>query len=434
MFLYIVATLSVLFVVYGLVLRCLLQRHVAAIREAGLPITLAELNDWYTKPEGQNAADVYCRAFEGIPENLNSDDTQSLELAVCQYRSDKSFDHDTTQRLESYLAQFTDVIALLTDAAKIEGCRYPGNVEEGYALLLPHLGCLMKGARILRMQSVLHSLRGEYDHAAEDCLTGIALGNSLRNEPILISNSAGRAIYEMMFEQAEVVVASGCVSKGMLKRLAEVIDSIDTWTVIARAVVGERCFGMNAFDNPGTIPSGHKLSEAGTLIHRLLGLEDFDKSYFLKLMQSQADYIKDPYWPSPTPLNLPDQLPAYCRISRHIVHAFAELHRHCFENESRRRVTLVGIAVEQYRQAHGQLPARLQDLVPAFIDALPDDPFTNQPLCYRLEGDGAIVYSTGYDAVDNGGRRKSARGVQNEEGTDITFTFGDLQEKLWPSD
>lgn len=59
------------------------------------------------------------------------------------------------------------------------------------------------------------------------------------------------------------------------------------------------------------------------------------------------------------------------------------------------------------------------------------DPFDDAPLRYRLEDGGAIIYSIGRDEADNGGRQFDEYGSEFFEGTDITFTFGGLQRKLW---
>ena len=52
------------------------------------------------------------------------------------------------------------------------------------------------------------------------------------------------------------------------------------------------------------------------------------------------------------------------------------------------------IALEQFRIARGALPEKLDELVPAFIDALPKDAFDGRPLRYRRNADG------GYDLAD----------------------------------
>ncbi|MBW7988939.1 MAG: hypothetical protein FVQ84_02805 [Planctomycetes bacterium] len=52
------------FVVFRLRVRSKLRARIEAIRAAGYPVTLAELNEWYTIPEGaENAADTLIEAF-----------------------------------------------------------------------------------------------------------------------------------------------------------------------------------------------------------------------------------------------------------------------------------------------------------------------------------------------------------------------------------
>jgi hypothetical protein len=68
------------------------------------------------------------------------------------------------------------------------------------------------------------------------------------------------------------------------------------------------------------------------------------------------------------------------------------------------RIARVAIAIERYRQRHGQMPARLADLTPDELDAVPMDPFDGQPLRYRT-GDGFVmIYSVGRNGADDGGK------------------------------
>jgi hypothetical protein len=63
------------------------------------------------------------------------------------------------------------------------------------------------------------------------------------------------------------------------------------------------------------------------------------------------------------------------------------------------------VAVEQYRLAHGQsLPSRAGDVVPAYLDALPIDPFSGKPLRFVPEARGYVVYSFGRNLRDDGGQ------------------------------
>jgi hypothetical protein len=60
-------------------------------------------------------------------------------------------------------------------------------------------------------------------------------------------------------------------------------------------------------------------------------------------------------------------------------------------------------AAERFRRCHGRWPAELQELVPAYLAAVPQDPFTSRPLLVRRTADGLVVYSVGPDGTDDGG-------------------------------
>jgi hypothetical protein len=61
-------------------------------------------------------------------------------------------------------------------------------------------------------------------------------------------------------------------------------------------------------------------------------------------------------------------------------------------------------ALERYRFAEGHYPAGLENALPRFLDKVPHDLMTGQPLHYRLEDDNRfILYSVGWNEKDDGG-------------------------------
>jgi hypothetical protein len=78
---------------------------------------------------------------------------------------------------------------------------------------------------------------------------------------------------------------------------------------------------------------------------------------------------------------------------------------------------LTGVAMTRFRLDHGAMPSRLDDLVPAYLDAIPTDPFNGGPIRLAVKPDRWIVYSVGPDGVDDGGA-----GYIAGKG-DITFTL-----------
>ena len=62
------------------------------------------------------------------------------------------------------------------------------------------------------------------------------------------------------------------------------------------------------------------------------------------------------------------------------------------------------LSLKRYKQAKGHYPDQLQQLVPAELKALPRDPFNGDPFCYKKEGEGFLLYSVGFNRVDDSGR------------------------------
>ncbi len=67
------------------------------------------------------------------------------------------------------------------------------------------------------------------------------------------------------------------------------------------------------------------------------------------------------------------------------------------------------VAIERWRLAHpGRLPDTLAELVPAYVAAVPLDPYDGQPIRYKKLPAGYVVYSVGTGWTDQGERSGSA--------------------------
>ena len=78
----------------------------------------------------------------------------------------------------------------------------------------------------------------------------------------------------------------------------------------------------------------------------------------------------------------------------------------------------VAVAMTRYRLDHGKLPTRLSDVVPAYLNAIPTDPFDGKPLRLVMRNNQWIIYSVGPDGVDNGGVS-----FEKTKNGDVTFTL-----------
>jgi hypothetical protein len=73
-------------------------------------------------------------------------------------------------------------------------------------------------------------------------------------------------------------------------------------------------------------------------------------------------------------------------------------------NQANLRTGIVALAAERYRLEQDRWPESLDQLVPHYLARIPADPFRNGLLQMRKLPDGLVIYSVGFDRVDEGGK------------------------------
>lgn len=92
------------------------------------------------------------------------------------------------------------------------------------------------------------------------------------------------------------------------------------------------------------------------------------------------------------------------------------------ERIAHQRLVQVALAVERYRKSEKRLPETLRELTPKLLVEIPRDPFDDEEIRYRKDGDGYVVYSVGEDRKDDGGKRRMPRAAKMEHPRgDIVF-------------
>jgi hypothetical protein len=83
------------------------------------------------------------------------------------------------------------------------------------------------------------------------------------------------------------------------------------------------------------------------------------------------------------------------------------------------RLLMVALAVRAYQAKHGASPTTLADLVPTYMNAIPDDPFGSGPLLYKRTGSSYVLYSVGPNGVDDGGTPITGKAIEETSAGDI---------------
>jgi hypothetical protein len=86
------------------------------------------------------------------------------------------------------------------------------------------------------------------------------------------------------------------------------------------------------------------------------------------------------------------------------VSATRNLQNHFNRSEQLSRNLRVAFALAAYKSDNGRYPAKLDDLAPRYLEAVPDDLFSGKPLIYRPAEKGYLFYSVGINGKDENGR------------------------------
>ncbi len=422
------AMLAVAFGVFRVAVRAKVQRRIAAVRAAGYPTTWAELDAWYTVPPyADNAADYITGAlsFLYVPTGEEAEGVPHFHSQTTLPARAQPLDEQMRAKVASLLEENRKALELLHDAASIPNCRYGIDLSRGNAVQTPHFGPLRDAARLLMLEAVLSAAQDDSESATQAVVSGYGLARSLLREPLLISQLVRNACSNLASQALEHVVNRVELGDAQLARIEEALLASYDPNAMVRALAGERCFMLGSVDDPRAagmngppVALWHLSGALGLLDLGLIRSLDHMSAH-MEIAQSVPHHRQQAITTlesqreggSRLTLFLDSLTPAIGRIITLDLHHLAQL-----------QVTRTAIAVQRYRLAQGRLPQTLDDLTPAFLEAMPTDPFDGQPLRFQALDLGFVVYSIGPDGTDDGGRqRQPRRGGHEEPPYDVPF-------------
>ena len=405
------------------------RKRVQALSAQGYPVTIEELEDSYTIPDGvPNAADVYLAAFSHYRE-WDKPAMQTLHKARKPKRTEP-LNASARQLVEQFLSDNRKTFSLLHEAASIEHCRYPIDFAQAYDLADPRLDNIRKCSQLLLLDVLIQCENQDIDKAFASIRVNLALAKSM-NAPLLGTQLTHIGLQSWTCGSIERILNRISLGDKQLLTLSEWIKIPDIGEGFKQALITEQCLGLHTLQAPIkdiTKRTGHGGMLLLLVPWKMLGLCYRDTLTFIDLMEESIDTMDLPD---------PERLAAFDAVQKSVyqggrggvlMHEFWPTHTRLLDIVIRYvaqlRTARTALAVERYRLAEGRLPESLDNLVPAYISAIPDDPFNGSPLKYRILQPGYVVYSVDDDLTDEGGTERGTQGrdVRNKPlPCDITF-------------
>ena len=336
------------------------------------------------------------------------------------------------------LSRYDAVIEEVRQAGQLPFSRFPLEYDKAnpWQIVLPHLAALKQCAGVLCLRATAEGQAGQTESALADVRLQFKLMDSVRQEPLMISQLVRGALLHLLLQPVWEGLAQHQWSESQLAALDAELNRLDFLADYESGMRGDLVFMaretgylrthpdqfLHFYDNSGLgnlpvnpysdatmtllaqgrmIPSGwfyqNQLGSARVLTEFYLPAADMPQHTFAPALVRQGyDAVKQASQHL-SPCNILECLTLQWPVTFDFASKFAHA-------QSSVDLARVALALERCRRAQGQYPESLDALAPQFIAAVPHDIIGGQPLHYRRTDDGQFVlYSVGWNETDDGG-------------------------------
>lgn len=245
----------------------------------------------FVKPEDRNAAIRYWQYLSTI----DKDTTEKLRDVAWEKIGD-SLDpaempewFQTGSDSDLYFPLLKSTADGLVEASRMQKCNFETSYEEGIFALIPHLGPMRNGGRLLRVAARVSMIEGKPGQAAEYIAAIVRMAHHASEEPILIGSLVGIAMTSTAMDETESLLRTGKLTpeaKGIILRALEGLPDDDPMHARS-AIAGERDIFLPWVDK--VAGDGRTLREVAAMT---VGEDESTQKGFLELVDRGPEAVR----------------------------------------------------------------------------------------------------------------------------------------------
>ncbi len=415
------------------------QKRLAALRQAGQPISFQDLAARYPDPPPEHDAELLLKpAAMALVQPKDSD---NLPYFGGGWPSiDAPFNQQLLTALRAILETNKTALELVPDdelkPAWI-GCGFANGFTNQPKTSLSSISCL---SRLLCLDAVFKGVTGDSSGAAKSLEKSLLIGRIYKNDIIL--HGLLRAIMcKRACESLNQILNRAEMPDSDLKKISDLFPLVDSGFA-KELFINERGFNLSEVK---------KLRAAANQVasqHPSLSKNIYRDQDLLEYLEIANSNLAAMNWPLSNAIpklveleNLQnareDQIIEANRRSRLFRSFFGQRislvsllgkpkASHLLAEETEtiafEKAAVTAIAIERYRRAHaGRLPEDLSALVPEYLVSVPKDPFDDHDLRFKKLERGYAVYSVGPDFTDDQGEPEP-KDAENPIHYDVVFS------------
>ncbi len=344
------------------------------------------------------------------------------------------------------LARFEATMSELTQQARQRPlCRFPINYEDTIAALLPHLGPYRNCVRSFTLRSLAHLANNDPEAALADIQMGLFLVESIRDEPLLISQLVRIACLQLVLQPVWEGLKDQRWKPEQLVTIARQLAGIDLLEGYRISILGER--GMinsmigqilNEPDKAQTVvgnftahtahPSqwqvGLGLAPSGWWYQNQKRLNEMHLKFTQRIVDTKARRI-NPAIAEKLRKRMGDRSDSpFDILAKLVMPGLDKAVLGIGRTQTGVDHARIACLLELYKTEHGTYPARLADLEAT----LPSDLYSGKDYVYGPDTQGRFqLHGIGWNQKDDGGR------VVLTRNNSVNVNEGDLTWRYTPS-
>lgn len=372
------------------------------------------------------------------PDNVTEEEMAELKIdaisaarVVLEESRSRPFSADEFPPIAQWIERNQEGYALLDAAAACDFFYWPepslSHTDER-PMLLTSANAIRGPLRIFSMRTYLLIGEGNFEGAANSCLSALRLAHISHQDDYFISNLVSVACTEMALSVILRFVTEPGVPSELLKRVLDDLDRYPPRVRFADSLrSGERMFALDAIIRWSQGRANHEFhddrlkslsrsnidwealltrcNEAYDELARVAELpfaQRRSQTLALEAALSRGDYSRGRFLVG----SLISSKEAHTRqVGDLILGSFLPSLFQIFGAEDRCKsnyeLTRIAVALAIHRSEQGQYPETLDELVPAILSETPKDLFHGLPFQYRKTSNGFVLYSLGPNATDD---------------------------------
>jgi hypothetical protein len=391
-----------------------LGNEIIRISQASEPITFLDLQPVLNQSgTGEDAAGYYEEALGSI----SPGDLESLNRVNTFYRKSiislpaNQFPGEIHEKTAQNLAKLQPVLEKFDKAATLPLSRFDIGIKEGMQVCKTRLDRAQTAAFLLSLRTLHLILQGEDDAAVDSVITMLKMTRIFDPCPTIVLHVAKAVFVAHACQDIHLLLEHARPSEKSLAKLQDALSQTIPANTLERMFFAERAYQLEMARNliPDNVASRFLQDKVPPLPERL----SLPSSRWgqLRVRRASVRYLRDMArliaaahlpWPEPLDAIVTDTLHPAEKPSG-LLSSGAVFIRLTAETVALVRCTILAVAIERYQRQHGELPAALDDLCPAYIDSLPFDPFTGKKLLFSRDEEAYVVYSVSTNRRDDGG-------------------------------